>query len=365
MSSALPDQDVEKFVRILNDPLPLPLPVLGPIQDFLLTPKEARSGHSKLARCFLKALSVEIPATGAAENAYIPMTNASLEQVVVHLLAETGLPLAQTKRNQRADSTISGALRPDFQLYIGSTLYILGEERSEELTDAEHDLQNKFSPWAELRLQSSSYFICWAQGGPFFELLAVVHRNQQRLIHSRVLFDLRDLNHRYRLCVAVVNVVRLLRSMQRDANEAPLPFVPDSTEKRVNGTSITYSSPLSVTQTVPIHLADMFKVNYAALRDIYGAVQCTRFIESRDYVKFQLSPVGLPGQTPNTEGELVSAVSTVLHFLVGLHDKGYAHGDLRWPNVLSELLHTDRWFVIDVDRMGPFGSPAIHVKDTR
>lgn len=69
--------------------------------------------------------------------------------------------------------------------------------------------------------------------------------------------------------------------------------------------------------------------------------------ETERSLAITLRPMGI-SRRPTTKEELISALRMILTSLQVLHQRGWAHLDLRWPNVIF-LPDPDRWFIIDCE----------------
>ena len=74
-----------------------------------------------------------------------------------------------------------------------------------------------------------------------------------------------------------------------------------------------------------------------------------------------LTPIGV-SRLPRDEQELGKAIACICKALKGIHKLGWAHNDIRWPNVVCIK---DEWFLIDSEYASKFGTPLpdIKVKD--
>ena len=70
-----------------------------------------------------------------------------------------------------------------------------------------------------------------------------------------------------------------------------------------------------------------------------------------DWFRLILTPVGVT-RIPKTESELGHAISCICQALYGLHENGWAHNDIRWPNIVS--YHGD-WILIDCEFANKLG----------
>ena len=81
-------------------------------------------------------------------------------------------------------------------------------------------------------------------------------------------------------------------------------------------------------------------------------IECCNITESAKrlgnmrYINLTLKPCGIE-HVPSSLKELVSAIRCVLLALQGVHNLGYAHRDVRWPNVL--YVSDEDWRLIDFE----------------
>jgi len=73
----------------------------------------------------------------------------------------------------------------------------------------------------------------------------------------------------------------------------------------------------------------------------------------RTQIHLKLIPLGF-SQPPTTAAELKSAVMDILKGLKWLHDKGFVHRDVRWPNVIRK--QDGQFMLIDLELAGKEGS---------
>jgi len=96
------------------------------------------------------------------------------------------------------------------------------------------------------------------------------------------------------------------------------------------------------------------------LKEFYDATSAVDYLEKergRELVKgklvFHLSPVGLQ-RLPESEDELGRAMFCVGKALIGLHNLGWTHNDMRWLNII----YKDKdWFLIDCEFAFKIGDP--------
>jgi hypothetical protein len=98
---------------------------------------------------------------------------------------------------------------------------------------------------------------------------------------------------------------------------------------------------------------------YALLGSAAGIPGAVRVQEKRPRAangraKLIITPVCL-SEPPKTEGELRSAVESVLTALMSLHDIGYVHRDIRWENVLKSGIKS--WLLADFEEAAEAGQP--------
>jgi len=187
--------------------------------------------------------------------------------------------------------------------------------------------------------------VCFAQADRLVRLtaLAVVsHRHQ--LIPEHLEFSFDSKAGRLGLVTAAVNLVRILITQ---SNAIPIWWTnlqPDMVIDRTNlhsKTRITISSPHYVIQRLPVDQQDRFRRAYRVFQNARHAVQAeTLDGKNMNYAEFRLQPVGVH-VVPRNLAELSIAIQHVLEFLVDIAVQDFVHGDLRWPNVLKEIMVED------------------------
>ncbi|KAF0453620.1 hypothetical protein F8M41_001711 [Gigaspora margarita] len=117
-------------------------------------------------------------------------------------------------------------------------------------------------------------------------------------------------------------------------------FITDTEiEKRIHSFSAYPFNNITV-------LTDIYE-NTKNMRNIIQAVKNPRIVD--DSYKVNLAPLGV-SRKPKTEQEVKVAISCVLDALVDLHELGYVHRDVRWPNILK--LTDNNWMLIDLECAG-------------
>jgi len=83
-------------------------------------------------------------------------------------------------------------------------------------------------------------------------------------------------------------------------------------------------------------------------QDLVEAIYVTQGVP----LSVRLSPAGIERE-PNNMNELTTCVTCILEFLSSLHNKGWVHRDVRWPNIL--YVSPSQWIVIDLDLASEIG----------
>jgi hypothetical protein len=94
------------------------------------------------------------------------------------------------------------------------------------------------------------------------------------------------------------------------------------------------------------------------------AIECHED-ETKGTISLRLKPFGVVAtcRWPRSLCELREALKCVFTCLSALHAVGWAHLDLRWPNVV--FLAPREWYVIDAEHARPFGDPLPDTESIR
>eukprot|EP00727_Mastigamoeba_balamuthi_P004122 m51a1_g13707 hypothetical protein (462) ;mRNA; r:80035-81957 len=96
--------------------------------------------------------------------------------------------------------------------------------------------------------------------------------------------------------------------------------------------------------------------NLVAVSD-WRRIDCPATKDGSLRYHISVAPVG-ERVLPSSEPELKGVMRQVLNALRCIHAVGYAHCDVRWPNVLK---YEGRWVLIDLEEARPFGASIGHL----
>jgi len=260
-------------------------------------------------------------------------------------------------------------LRPDFLFYVNSFLSLRGEEKKTtmDLTSAQAELGKKLKSWNPVLFGALNYIFGFACAGESFQLYAMGPSGMVTDI-SRV-FDLRQVNHRYELFFCIINLARLIKTIRgRIPQTSMMMYVP---VKRQKGVTVEIRDDV-VIKRIPAWQKG--RLNF--LRELYSAMEtksvpfvchCREMSitpkkdNGEDFIQLMITPFGCEFK-PQTLDLLMRALSCVLRALEGVHKLGYAHCDVRWPNVLR--VSDDYWILIDFENAVE-GNEALFQNDIR
>jgi serine/threonine protein kinase len=81
-------------------------------------------------------------------------------------------------------------------------------------------------------------------------------------------------------------------------------------------------------------------------------VSICRNEDAQGFIRLKITPV-CSSRCPISVVELKKAIQSVLLGLLVLHDHGFIHRDIRWPNVLCDA--HDNWLLSDFELSSPIG----------
>eukprot|EP00245_Coleochaete_scutata_P007192 TRINITY_DN22315_c0_g1_i1.p1 TRINITY_DN22315_c0_g1~~TRINITY_DN22315_c0_g1_i1.p1 ORF type:complete len:631 (-),score=140.08 TRINITY_DN22315_c0_g1_i1:237-2129(-) len=250
-----------------------------------------------------------------------------------------------------------GSMRPDFLLWVGTQKALLfkGEDKSagHTLQDAVNDLKRKVKDWSSVNYGSIKYMLCYAAAGSKLELGALAKNGTYM---SLICLDLNRLRDRLMLILNVINIYRVLASLE--------PCLPNRmislglVIERERGGRVTICDGF-VEKKLP--LPGPLLASSETLQKVYKLTAgCPYLVELTAWivpnkrargcetgqVTLRLSPLGYDCEAHEEEG-LREAVRCILQALRRLHDEGFVHRDVRWPNVLQKA--DGSWFLIDLE----------------
>ncbi|CAG8696600.1 11774_t:CDS:2, partial [Gigaspora margarita] len=255
-------------------------------------------------------------------------------------------------RNTTDSSITLASLRPDYWECLNNVLVFKGEEKPTEdgLIDAEKELISKMKAWNRCLYGDLKYILAYAAGGAHLQFYAIDPSFNLHIISDTL--NIGKLKGRVKALICIFNIHRIIRSMESLLPETVVPvwthfkrtygdiFITDTEiEKRIHSFSAYPFSNITV-------LTDIYE-NTKNMRNIIQAVKNPRIVD--DSYKVNFAPLGVSWK-PKTEQEVKVAILCVLDALVDLHELGYVHRDVRWPNILK--LTDNNWMLIDLECAG-------------
>jgi len=184
--------------------------------------------------------------------------------------------------------------------------------------------------------------------------------------------DLRLRGHRFQLVFVLIQLARVINTMinQIPSNRIVL-YRPMSRGDR--GTiEITDDCVVKKLRIPGEVLDDRAKF----LWELYGSLKkhtvpfvpkctyfrkCSTIVNDFGFMEVRFTPIGLQ-ILPQSFEELLVALKCVLQALDGVHKLGYAHGDIRWPNIL--YTSDNNWLLIDFEE-ACYGNMSLYREDIR
>jgi serine/threonine protein kinase len=219
---------------------------------------------------------------------------------------------------------------------------------------AKDDLVSKMREWNSIVLHGLPMLPCYASAGCYFQYFVILPSKELQEVSPK--FDLSRPADRIALFVTSVNMFRILCSF------------------RLQNQGVIHSAPRMLVQMsrsgdgyvlVGEHVVTK-KCRPASDQSIYTllaeisshAIQISNRIpldlDAEGFAHLKITPVCAIHQPANLV-ELKKAICSVLNALVVLHQNGYIHRDVRWPNVLCN--QHGRWLLSDFELSSRIGAP--------
>ena len=295
----------------------------------------------------------------------------SLIKVVLQSLLSSSNVVTHVSRNVTDySSTTEPGARPDFLFYLNNFLILRGEEKNSKagLDDAKAELIQNLKTWNVHTFGNLEYIFGFACGGEFLTFCAM--SPPHKLFNLSRIFNLESVVDRFEILICVINLARLFKTcISRIPKGLSMTY---KTIERPNGGTIEIQDDC-VFKRVPVNSAQ-FQEQFLYLQDLYTVmrsekvphvIECCNISDSRKrlgnmrYINLTLKPCGIE-HVPSSLKELVSAIRCVLLALQGVHRLGYAHCDIRWPNVL--FVNDGDWRLIDFENSSQ-GDSSLWNKD--
>ena len=240
-------------------------------------------------------------------------------------------------------------LRPDYCGRSNHALIVKAEHKKlpAELQLALEELKSKMSTWNPLTMRGMPFLPCYAVGGELLQF-AILYTNAGGGIHLETVSDPLNMSvphDRLRILSASLQFFRVFVWLRARMPPSVIPLYVE--QRRDDGGSVTVYDDHVVKHTRRLGAPGVYGL--LAAGTIPCAVRVTSCREPCDatpFARLEMTPVGLQ-VLPGNEAELVVAVKCVLRALSALHQHGYVHRDVRWPNVL--ITAGALWMLIDFE----------------
>eukprot|EP00727_Mastigamoeba_balamuthi_P000276 m51a1_g10245 hypothetical protein (439) ;mRNA; f:36096-38221 len=339
--------DLEAF---LQRPAPVPIPVTTrtPLHDSV--PLEVFAGScSGVALAFTTAIFGGWGATvDKGEATLYHHTGILILDVIEKLSAQTATPIVMSRNKADNTATVASMCPDALGRIYGNALVFKSEERlrPSEFDDAVDQLRRKMGTWNPVLLGPLPYLLCYAATVNRIAFYAV-RQGTCDVQQVSMFFRLSDPVHRALIVRTCINIVRTLVTLDQHRL-----VLPSYIRKATHDPKIRRMGDL-------VQLYHMLSDN-ANLHhpDVPYVVQCRDppRVDHKGRLILHLAPLGLR-RLPEDERTLASSITCVLSALSLLHELGYAHRDVRWPNVLWDPIRSS-WFLIDLEYSARFGEPV-------
>jgi hypothetical protein len=278
------------------------------------------------------------------------------DDLICHVLNFVGI--GKSDRNS-SRSASTGPNRPDFLFFVDSVCVFRGEEKApgEQMETARRELFEKLV-WS---YGDAPYLLGYAAVGYEAKLYAItrVHDGVDAIELGG--YDLRHLEGRFRLLLAILNVARLLQSLASlcpdSARDEYKTIIRDQGIKvLLEPSRIVKCFPEALFQQAKDHVEAVYKV-----LEEHAIPNVDRLDHADQNAKRLIFKPRGQETIPANIVELFHALVDVLQALVKLHAASWMHRDIRWPNVIKSR-DDSSWFLIDFmdAAQSPQASPSGH-----
>jgi hypothetical protein len=253
--------------------------------------------------------------------------------------------LSGTDSYSRDTSEIStrGTKRSDMTLMFHNVPLVIVEEKHDKVSGAVADIKSK-AHWLP-HYEDVPFVFAIAISVAQFQVYLMTEDEGWKSKPPLVNENISDITGRAQCLVHAVNIARVIKFfIEREMvcpSEVPFNIWVERTSKKIR--------LLPALSCVEVRY-DADKEKYEALKKLYALLveRGVRHIEKMNSFDdatrtFQLEPYGVRRQ-PNSIEELRRALRHVLKCIRDLHEAGYAHCDIRWPNIIKS---GGAWYVID------------------
>ncbi|DBA02858.1 TPA: hypothetical protein N0F65_006648 [Lagenidium giganteum] len=258
---------------------------------------------------------------GDTETSFISFWDDLIRNVLNFVLHDIG---KSDRNSSRSAST--GSNRPDYLFIVDSVCVFRGEEKApgEQMETPRRELFEKLV-WS---YGDAPYLFGYAAVGYEARLYAITRVHDDVDAIELGVYDLKHLEGRFRLLLAILNVARLLRSLASVCPESAR----DEYKKLFQ----------ALFQRAKDHVEAVYKV-----LEEHAIPNVDRLDHAdQNAMRLVFKPRGQEKRPANLV-ELFHALANVLQALVKLHAASWMHRDIRWPNVIKSRDGDNSWFLID------------------
>lgn len=294
---------------------------------------------------------------GGSEEVWASLADALVGRVWRTLSALCGKFAYVDDRNtvDRSGAT-QRRLRPDYCGWINHVLVAKAEHKGEveELLAALQELASKMRVWNPLVMRGMPLLPCFAVGGHLIQFAVVRSGPAGKACVEPVTDPISMATPRDRLRVVALafNMFRIITALRAHTPPHVIPLYKE--QPRADG-SITVFDDYVIKRcrrVAPTAVYDALAA--AAIPCAVRVVEYAAPSAERPLARLKLAPVAVQ-MLPGDEAELRFAVIAVLRALAALHARGFAHRDVRWPNVLAD--GQGGWLLVDFELSDAVGAP--------
>jgi hypothetical protein len=252
-------------------------------------------------------------------------------------------------------------LRPDV-VYRNPNgfLCFVGEEKKPNVTlrDAKEQLMLAIGPWCILTRGQTRVLFFFCSHGHVFQFFCTDQSN--RSYELSPVFDFARREDRFQMLVFLVKIYRLVRGNLANCGNLDFPSLFSREERGHSFSTLTYLASGVTRSFSKIHPRFNHLVNIHNALDGVDTRHLLRFkapTETRSHLTVEYAP--LCWRVTTIEATFAKRGEWLRHVLRGLHvlhQRGWAHNDIRVQNVLFDPA-ANVWVVIDLDHCLPFGQP--------
>ncbi|KAE8914818.1 hypothetical protein PF005_g1091 [Phytophthora fragariae] len=277
---------------------------------------------------------------GDTETSFISFWDDLIRTVLNFVLHKIG---KSDRNSSRSAST--GSNRPDYLFIVDSVCVFRGEEKApgQPIETPRRELFEKLI-WS---YGDAPYLFGYAAVGYEARLYAITRVHTGLDAIELGVYDLKHLEGRFLLLLAIFNVARLLQSVASlcpdSAREEYKKLYRDlGVEVLLEPSCVVKTFPKALFQRAKDHAEAVYKV--LEEHDIPNVDRLD--LADQKAMRLIFKPRGQENPPANLV-ELFHALANVLQALVKLHAASWMHRDIRWPNVIKSRNGDNSWFLID------------------